>query len=470
MANYYIGLIDSPIRSFSMVGHGVECKFTFSQRYETDVFKDIEKDDKIIGYLNTPLSSFNYIFTVEEKVDDNTCILIKEFEVSNGLPLGQADLKMQDIVERNIHTKPLLSINEEDYNDLILRMLNINARSIQCSTPDYNWGKDLVFKTGLQSDISRNQIIFGAPGTGKSYKLKQECNNLLNDKKGTFERVTFHPEYSYSNFVGTYKPVTDSNNNIIYAFVPGPFLRVLVAAYKSGRSSNPQAHILIIEEINRAKAASVFGDVFQLLDRDEDGVSEYSINPTEDIKKFLVKELGGEIKQYEEIKIPNNMFIWASMNSADQGVYPMDTAFKRRWDFKYLGIDDNEKDVKGLIKLGNDEQKEVDWNKLRKAINRKLLKKEFHITEDKLLGPYFLHKEIFAYGADGKILNPEKFKEAFKSKVLMYLYEDAAKQHRESLFENADSSKYSSVCRDFDEKGIAIFGITFKEAYYDKQE
>ncbi len=216
------------------------------------------------------------------------------------------------------------------------------------------------------------------------------------DTAGTYERVTFHPDYSYSQFVGTYKPVMDTDGKSIkYDFVPGPFMRIYVDALKSGRTEAPQPHLLIIEEINRAKVAALFGDVFQLLDRDDDGVSEYEIQASEDIRRYLASKLGGDPDNYRKIRIPDNMFIWATMNSADQGVYPMDTAFKRRWDFEYLGINENEEKIAsiGNIRLsGTDEV--LNWNTLRKAINAKMSSDEFRINEDKLMGPFFLSKKI----------------------------------------------------------------------------
>ena len=318
------------------------------------------------------------------------------------------------------------------------------------------------FETGITSTFERNRIVFGAPGTGKSHTLKEDCQTLLNGTTGTFERVTFHPEYTYSQFVGSYKPVTNAQGEIRYDFVPGPFMRVLVAALKSGRTETPQPHLLLIEEINRAKVAAVFGEVFQLLDRSDDGSSEYEIHATEDIKKYLISELG---KSPDSIKIPDNMFIWATMNSADQGVYPMDTAFKRRWNFEYIGIDDNDDEVGGVVELGTaPNSRDINWNVLRKAINDTLAV-TYNINEDKLMGPYFLSKQVFAFGEDGRMLNPEKFKATFKSKVIMYLYEDAAKAVKHRLFEGCDSSKYSSVCAAFDARGIEIFGASFVDKY-----
>jgi len=410
---------------------------------------------------------------------------------------------------------------------------------------------NLVFKTGLQSKYSRNRIIFGAPGTGKSFTINRQRIDLLGeDNEIDYERVTFHPDYSYANFVGAYKPVmvtkqstipsdkdtqyvlsvlTDQNksaqekydllfdrfkdegltrlpillglytdetfktrkqdgsdavgdnsvernhgrairkyvslltgqertSDIAYEYVPGPFMRIYVNALKNARSGNPRPHLLIIEEINRANVAAVFGDVFQLLDRGDDEVSEYPIQASEDIKNYLAKELGGNPEDYSKIRIPDNMFIWATMNSADQGVFPMDTAFKRRWDFTYLGIDDSDKDIRGkYVTIGTKEKQRIEWNELRKAINEFLASEK--INEDKQLGPYFISRNIVVPANDGTEIDSEKFCDVFKNKVLMYLFDDAAKQKRGKLFEGSakGQTRYSKICEAFDEQGIGIF-------------
>lgn len=329
---------------------------------------------------------------------------------------------------------------------------------------------EIRFQTGLESEFYRNRILFGAPGTGKSFTLDKDRKKLLGeDNEIDYERVTFHPDYSYANFVGTYKPVPckDSNDEdaITYEYVPGPFMRVYVEALKNGRTDDVKPFLLIVEEINRANVAAVFGDVFQLLDRGEDEVSEYPIQASEDIKKYLAKELGGTINDYAKIKIPDNMFIWATMNSADQGVFPMDTAFKRRWDFTYLGIDDSEKDLIGkTVVLGkNPTKQQVEWNSLRKAINKFLANNK--VNEDKQLGPYFISKKIVV-PANGNEINSEAFISTFKNKVIMYLFEDAAKQKRAKLFEGCfdNSSRYSEICKEFEIKGIGIFNSEIQNA------
>ncbi|WP_242957458.1 AAA family ATPase [Gemmiger sp. An120] len=318
----------------------------------------------------------------------------------------------------------------------------------------------IIFQTGYQSSFERNRIIFGAPGTGKSFKLNCEKDALLADG-GEYERVTFHPDYSYANFVGTYKPVpckdSDGKDAITYSYVPGPFMRTYVKAIKNGRTDAPKPFLLVIEEINRANVAAVFGDVFQLLDRGDDEVSEYPIQASEDIKRYLAGELGGNPDDYSEIRIPDNMFIWATMNSADQGVFPMDTAFKRRWDFTYLGIDDSEAGIVGKkVILGEGEYRRiVEWNVLRKAINNELL--TYKVNEDKLMGPYFISKKNLP---ESEMIDPTVFTRIFKNKVIMYLFDDAAKQKRITLFGGCDEkakNQYSKICREFDAKGVYIF-------------
>ena len=320
--------------------------------------------------------------------------------------------------------------------------------------------QEIKFNTGYQSEFPRNRILFGAPGTGKSFTLNHERELLLTDG-GEYERVTFHPDYSYANFVGTYKPVpckdSDGKDAINYSYVPGPFMRTYVKALQNSRTDDPKPFLLVIEEINRANVAAVFGDVFQLLDRGDDEVSEYPIQASEDIKKYLAGELGGNPDDYAEIRIPDNMFIWATMNSADQGVFPMDTAFKRRWDFTYLGIDDSEAGIVGKkVILGQGEYRRVvEWNALRKAINNELL--TYKVNEDKLMGPYFISKKNLP---EGEMIDAAVFTRIFKNKVIMYLFDDAAKQKRITLFGGCDEkakNQYSKICREFDNKGVYIF-------------
>lgn len=333
------------------------------------------------------------------------------------------------------------SLFDENIKELLGDELDFtpdDEEEIDNAPKDFDESGELKFS----NDLKRNIIYFGAPGTGKSYNLNQDMEKLIKEEND-YERVTFHPDYSYANFVGTYKPVP-KDDSISYEYVPGPFMRSLVKALKHPE----KAFLLVIEEINRSNVAAVFGDVFQLLDRDKNNESRYSIETTEDMRKYLKDELS---EDYDKIKIPSNMFIWATMNSADQGVFPMDTAFKRRWDFKYFGINYNEELISHIkVNLNN---QEISWNDLRKAINNELL--SYRINEDKLLGPFFAYNEYL----DEEITD-EEFKEIFKNKIIMYLFEDAAKAKRNDLFAGAKENNnviYSRVCELFDAKGIEIF-------------
>ena len=296
-------------------------------------------------------------------------------------------------------------------------------------------------------DLPLNRIVFGAPGTGKSYLLEMDRKCTVGDDEGgdkkrffedsCYERVTFYPTYSYAQFVGSYKPVMKAVDKdgielgpakndehtrkaIAYEFVPGPFLRILKDAWRN----QDKNYLLIIEEINRANAAAVFGDVFQLLDRAEDGSSEYSITPCREMKEYLMqkdaKGNGVSDDAATELRIPPNLYVWATMNSADQGVFPLDTAFKRRWDFEYMSLDGNKSNDKCDVEVGKDCY--CTWGNLRKAINS-LLKRN-QVNEDKLLSSSFVRPD-----EDGVISSA-----CFKMKVLMYLWEDAARMCRKSVF------------------------------------
>ena len=330
---------------------------------------------------------------------------------------------------------------------------------------------------------SRQIIYFGAPGTSKSYTLNKDAEKIANQ-----ERVTFYPGYSYQQFVGTYKPCMvkskdedkgEGEDKIAYKFVPGPLLRLLEKALKAEKAKaekaetqdknkedtpaaqtstenqengqeekNMEKFLLIVEELNRAEAAAVFGDLFQLLDRNSDGESEYPISVSEDLKQYLrrgtdktdEKDRGvwADVPEDEQKKLyfPSNFYIWATMNSADQGVFPLDTAFKRRWDFKYFGINDAEKELKkGVPQF---------WNNLRTTINDALQKK-LTLNEDKLLGPFFMKVEN---------IDEQTFWERFCSKVLLYLYEDAARLKRSQIFKDKTYSEIYNAFKKIDSETL----------------
>jgi len=317
-----------------------------------------------------------------------------------------------------------------------------------------------------------NLIFFGAPGTGKSYQLARLAESYFD--KDNIRRVTFHPDYTYAQFVGCYKPTADEQKKtdergeeiiekiITYDFVPGPFLETYVAAVKNTGVN----YLLVIEEINRANQAAAFGDIFQLLDRDDDGRSEYEIAVPREMRRFfeiripeynsntradspqqyLSEEfrLDGETKR---LSLPPNMYIWATMNSADQGVFPMDTAFKRRWDFRYMGINDGSAKLDGIaVPLGKPVRM-VSWDALRRGINKVLL--DAGVNEDKLLGPFFI--------SPTRLRDTARFTQTFMDKVLLYLFEDAAKTKKSKVFSKEGNPTYSDICEDFRTRGELAF-------------
>ncbi|MBD5523087.1 MAG: AAA domain-containing protein [Lachnospiraceae bacterium] len=458
--NHYILIQDDVVKTFSIAGSGLDIQYTFAYKDKQDVFKDTAVGDKVLGYVDDPTDQFRYVFEVTQKISDKECIFKKKIEIEEGPALKDTNASIVSLVSANKSRTLFIKTSESQYNDVIRRMLNKSRKVLESREEESS--KPICFETSLKKDFPRNCIIFGAPGTGKSFTINQEKEKLIGkDNETDYERVTFHPDYSYASFVGTYKPVpcidSDGKDTITYKYVPGPFMRMLVKALKNGRTDNVTPFLLIIEEINRANVAAVFGDVFQLLDRNSKGVSEYPIEATEDMKKYLSEELGGAPEDYLKIKIPNNLFLWATMNSADQGVFPMDTAFKRRWEFKYIGINENDGDLNGkTVEVGSSLSQKVEWNKLRKAINNFLAKQK--INEDKQLGPYFIVRDIVV-PETGNEIDKTRFADTFKSKVIMYLFEDAAKQKRSSLFEGCfkNSSRYSEICKEFDEHGIGIF-------------
>ena len=254
------------------------------------------------------------------------------------------------------------------------------------------------------------QIRYGAPGTGKSYGLNE-------DIVGNPVRVTFHPDSDYSTFVGAYKP-TMVEGKIEYRFVDQAFLKAYVRAWSD--LSKPQ--FLLIEEINRGNCAQVFGDLFQLLDRDDEGFSKYPIDVDHDIETFLagafaninIEDAG--VKSGVKMVLPNNLYILATMNTSDQSLFPMDSAFKRRWDWQYVpiceGVDKVTKQPLGWkIKFGDCE---VDWWKFLLAVNKVV--KSVTNSADKQLGYFFVKAKDAVIDA-----------EMFVNKVAFYLWNDVFK-------------------------------------------
>lgn len=304
-----------------------------------------------------------------------------------------------------------------------------------------NKNKDITANKYILKSFKYNRLLYGAPGTGKSYLLEQDARKYFNYKN--VKRITFHPNMSYGQFVGTYKPRPKRNNSdlITYKFVPGIFLIQLTNALLN----QSEDYLIIIEELNRANVQAVFGDIFQLLDRDVNGKSKYGIAVPEEMKEYF-ETVGLDIT---ELFLPSNFYIWATMNTADQGVQPIDTAFTRRFeDYEYIDINNNEEIIEKypvyINGIGN-----VNWNKFRKKLNRVLL--DLNVKEDKLIGPFFINENVLG--------NNEEFQRAFKNKLLFYLAENVFKHNKSKLFKE---KTFYDIIKQYEKDDENIFLFEFE--------
>lgn len=275
-----------------------------------------------------------------------------------------------------------------------------------------------------------NVLLYGVPGCGKSFAIMTKyCKDA-----DAIERVVFHPDYTYGDFVGQILPLTDpETGKIRYEFSPGPFTRILSDAY----NNLEKKYCLIVEEINRGNAPAIFGDIFQLLDRDENGSGAYEITNADVADKVYF--LGQTSKK---IKIPSNLFIFATMNTSDQNVFTLDTAFQRRWNMRMVENNVNHTAIAEKRILDTS----IKWAVFNTTINNLVLAKNVGMTssEDKRLGAYFVtEKDLKFYTTDDNITQEEADdrNHSFPEKVLKYLWDDAFKFTRDEVFK----SEYDSL-------------------------
>lgn len=385
------------------------------------------------------------------------------------------------------------SFNVKEGDIVCLEKKEDNSYSLTFLSPDtlqiYNGG--LLLNGSLEDSSSKDivrfdeqplqQIYFGAPGTGKSHRIKQACS------KYEHYRITFHPDTDYASFVGSYKPITHTEQvytnmgdkaialkdsvsgepvtttKITYQYVYQAFLNAYIAAWRQQQNENPQPVFLVIEEINRGNCAQIFGDIFQLLDRNESGFSDYPIIADNDLKKELAREFESldvlnaeningiynddiiaKIKSGSHLLLPNNLYIWATMNTSDQSLFPIDSAFKRRWEWKYVKIADSGKGYRIAVN-GN----EYDWWGFVDAINS-------HIgsdtdQEDKKLGYFFAKAKK---NDDGKYIISA---DTFLSKVIFFIYNDVFKDFgfEDDIFKDEDG-QVLTFANYFDQYGDTV--------------
>lgn len=407
-------------------------------------------------YLNNLIEEFSYN-------DINGNITKSKFIIRDYLAGGYSDIHFQ----KN---------SDNDVYDVIIS--NTTNYTIDKEEDEQNFIED---KTISHKDVKLQQIIYGAPGTGKSHQIKKDIAN------SPHFRTTFHPDSDYSSFVGAYKPtittvdvrdvtgkVIIENDNkvkedkIIYKYVAQVFLKAYTAAWKS----YPQQQYLIIEEINRGNCAQIFGDLFQLLDRNGSGFSDYPIHADDDIRVHIYEEflkcklcdtdkikintiyakeyddVMSKIANGEVLLLPSNLSIWATMNTSDQSLFPIDSAFKRRWDWKYIPISNANK---GWFITAND--KKYDWWSFLEKINDKI--DSITDSEDKKLGYFFVKAE------EEQTISSDKF----VGKVIFYLWNDVFKNigFDDEIFNDTDDlqkltfQKFFNADGKANEKKIQIF-------------
>lgn len=273
----------------------------------------------------------------------------------------------------------------------------------------------------LGDAVGENILFFGPPGTGKSYHIEQ----LARARNARVVRTVFHTELHASEFIGTLKPSLNEDGRTSYRFQPGPFTNAWRQAWE-----NPDEPVfLVIEELNRANAASVLSEVFVLLDRDATGQSRYEVDfPTKEMEAWVREWAGSDGPK--SLSLPSNLWLYGTINSSDQGVFHLDTAFRRRWKYEHMPI--RYQSVPSVpIKLGGNV---VDWwpNILR-ALNDRLLTK-LNVNEDRLIGTYFAR-----FSGDGSSV------ETFPEGVAMYLWTDVLRHHPKDLIFHGEISKLSEL-------------------------
>lgn len=361
---------------------------------------------------------------------------------------------------RNEYVLEIVRRNHSEY-DLLLELVNEKDRHLEVITESFDNNK--------QSDIiGYNKIFYGIPGSGKSYYIEHTVLNGV-DKENDVFRTTFYLDYSNSDFVGQIYPKTitddEGNTKVTYQSIPGPFSKALKRAFEE----KDRMIYLVIEEINRGNTAAIFGDTFQLLDRlntDYDGRvagdSEYPIS-----NEFIEDYLGDLVKK-GRVYIPHNLTILATMNTSDQNVFPLDTAFKRRWDRERVISNWDDCTIKEMYIPYTD----ITWKNFVETINSRMVagndELEMPISEDKKIGAYFARKDMLS-SQENKYEDIEENRtklKKFVNNVIDYLYNDVTKFDHTILFkENMTYDDIYKIMTEYkiDENQGGLFKNVLKE-------
>ncbi len=354
------------------------------------------------------------------------------------------ELKIDDILlftyeSSKEYTLEIILPTDTRYN-VLNGLINNGKHLLVFSENEANSLNDGKIDESVRIDGGKNVILYGVPGSGKSYTLQRDyCKD-----NSVVEKIVFHPDYSYSDFVGQIMPSVDESGIVSYKFNPGPFTNILKKAYHTPQTK----HVLVIDEINRGNAPAIFGEIFQLLDRlkeDKDGFkkgsSEYAINNV-DIANIVHNDKNARIR------IPSNLWIVATMNTSDQNVFTLDTAFQRRFSMQLIEnsfekVADGFKNMKIL-------DTDITWQKFCTTINEKIAQSNEGLSsmEDKRFGVYFVNSDDL------------KSKENFAHKVIKYLWDDVFKFNRDIIFNTTEFNTLEAIVKNFTkEEGETQFDI-----------
>lgn len=484
MSNYYILSVNSLIKTFSVLDAGNTVNFGLTTQDSNSIFLNIKTGDKILGFVGVPICKVKYIFDVQSVDSANQIELIKKYEVDEGASLRNMEL------ERELAVSGIVKIDVNTYKSICKNLFKVGEDANSEEASD----RETINLESKRISNGKNVLLYGVPGSGKSWTIEHEyC------KQGTVvERLVFHPDYTNADFIGQILPIVDPVDKMVtYEFTPGPFTNILKEAYND--PSRP--YMLIIEEINRGNAPAIFGDVFQLLDRTVEakdmegdnyprGTSEYGIT-NENIAKVVYED--GKHK----VRIPSNLSILGTMNTSDQNVFTLDTAFQRRWNMRL--IENNFNNVRRSLSDAEILDTKVTWQKFCETVNTIIIgnRAKMASAEDKRLGVYFVHEQDLTFDSkalptgdfmttsdelndlvrhellgtldDTKKARLEEMRDAilhnrlFPEKVIKYLWDDAFKFNPESIFDTENMDSLEKVIRTFvDSKGADRFKI-FKQ-------
>ena len=478
MSKSYIMIIEEGIKTFSLIGHGNDCKISFAVKGQTTPLTDLRAGDKIVGYISNSKKMFAYLFEVQASAEGNECVIVKVFESATGPLLDSMDDDVKNVVLSHEQTESLISITEEQYRRIVDAMLSKCTEEYAQTTGDKPQDMPIISESErIKGGI--NVLLYGVPGSGKSWTIEHEYCKL-----GTIvERLVFHPDYTNADFIGQISPVVDADKQVTYEFTPGPFTTIIRDAYR-----NPmREYILIIEEVNRGNAPAIFGEIFQLLDRTVEpktmdeitypkGTSEYGIT-----HKYMAEKIYGD--PTHKVRIPSNLSIVGTMNTSDQNVFTLDTAFQRRWRMRL--IENNFDNVRASLANAQILDTEVTWKTFCEKVNGIIVgnKAKMASAEDKRLGVYFVHESDLTFDqravpsegytsllteyndllhteATGDMPEDKKqrlaiIREAlmhnrmFPEKVIKYLWDDAFKFNPEALFDTDNMESLEQVIRTF---------------------